>query len=554
MTRSLFTGNPVKPLLIAGVTGGLWFGIFFVLYRVLSYFQSIESLGDFLATKLLAMILVVFLSVLLFSNIITALSAFYLSEDLSLILALPTSVSTVYGAKLIETTINSSWMVLLFGSPVFLAYGIVYNTPWSYYGCCLLVFIPFILIASTLATMLVMGLVNIFPARRTRDILFILSILFIVVLYLLIRFLKPESLVNPESFANMIDYLTTLRTFSFPFLPTSWVTEALLPFLQPFHAHTKSDTAFYILLLWSTSLALLIIGDWVCGRIYFNGWSTSQEARRIRFSQTNRFTRLLDMVTSPFSPQMRMIIQKDIKAFFRDATQWSQLLLLLSLIIVYLYNFKALPLDSAPIPGFYLQNLFAFLNLGLAGFVLAAIAARFVYPSVSMEGRAFWIIKSSPLPLQFFVLSKFWLNVVPLLILGLILIVCSNVLLQATDFMMVLSIITIMLLTFGITSLGIGMGALHPRFRYTNVAEIPSGYGGLMYMVAALGLIGLTVALEARPVYLFFSKTFRHIPLTTWSYIEIGLAFIAILIVSISAVWFPLRHGIKNLLIRERFD
>ena len=554
IARYWLKGNPVKPLLIAGVAGGLWVGIFLVLYRVLSYFQGIESLGDFLAAKLLAMILVVFLSVLLFSNIITALAAFYLSEDLTLLLALPTSVGDVYGAKLSETTINSSWMVLLFGSPVFLVYGIVYNAPWSYYCCCFLVFVPFLLIASTAATMIVMGIVNIFPARRTRDILFILSILFVVVLYLLIRFLKPESLVDPESFANMIDYLTSLRTFSFPFMPTSWVSKALLPFLQPFHSQAKSESVFYIVMLWSTSLAFLVIGAWVCSRIYFQGWSKSQEARRMRFSQGTRFTKTLDLFTGPFGPQMRMIIQKDVKTFFRDATQWSQLLLLLSLIIVYLYNFKVLPLDSSPIPSFYLQNLFSFLNLALAGFVLAAIAVRFVYPSVSMEGRAFWIIKTSPLPLKSFMLSKFFLNLFPLLVLALILIVCSNLLLQATHVMMILSITTILLLTLGITSLGIGMGALHPRFRYTNVAEIPSGYGGLLYMVSSLALIGVTVALEARPVYLLFSNRFRHIPLSTWSYIEIALAFLFILILNISAVWLPLRYGLENLTKRERFD
>jgi len=36
-------------------------------------------------------------------------------------------------------------------------------------------------------------------------------------------------------------------------------------------------------------------------------------------------------------------------------------------------------------PDVYLQNLFAFLNMGLALFVLTAVAARFAYPAVSLE-------------------------------------------------------------------------------------------------------------------------------------------------------------------------
>jgi ABC-2 type transport system permease protein len=34
--------------------------------------------------------------------------------------------------------------------------------------------------------------------------------------------------------------------------------------------------------------------------------------------------------------------------------------------------------------------------MGLAAFVLSAIAARFVFPAVSMESEAFWIILAAP--------------------------------------------------------------------------------------------------------------------------------------------------------------
>ena len=126
----------VKPVIFSIIALLFWGGTFIVFYRVLAYFQGIESLGDFLAAKLLAMVLLTFFSILIFSNIITALSTFYLSQDLQLVLSLPISLSEVFFARLIETTINSSWMVLLFGFPVFMAYGIVYQASLSYYALC----------------------------------------------------------------------------------------------------------------------------------------------------------------------------------------------------------------------------------------------------------------------------------------------------------------------------------------------------------------------------------------------------------------------------------
>jgi ABC-2 type transport system permease protein len=172
---------------------------------------------------------------------------------------------------------------------------------------------------------------------------------------------------------------------------------------------------------------------------------------------------------------MRAIVLKDLKLFFRDTSQWSQLFLLFSLMIVYIYSFKLLPLDRAAMPSFYLQNLIAFLNLGMVGFVTSAVAVRFVFPAVSLEGASFWIIRSAPLSISTFLWAKFWSSLLPLLVLAEALIILSNTLLKVTPFMMELGIVTVFTMTFGITSLGVGLGAVFPRFKHENVAQIPDG-------------------------------------------------------------------------------
>ena len=68
-----------------------------------------------------------FLSILLLSNIITALSTFFLAKDLDLLVAAPVGWLRLYLAKLSETVVHSSWMVALLALPIFTAYGIVYS-------------------------------------------------------------------------------------------------------------------------------------------------------------------------------------------------------------------------------------------------------------------------------------------------------------------------------------------------------------------------------------------------------------------------------------------
>jgi ABC-2 type transport system permease protein len=98
--------------------------------------------------------------------------------------------------------------------------------------------------------------------------------------------------------------------------------------------------------------------------------------------------------------------------------QWSQLFLLFALMVVYIYSFKLLPLERAQMPSFFLQNLISFLNLGMVGFVTSAVAVRFVFPAVSLEGASFWIIRSAPLSLRDFLWAKFWSSLLPLLMIA----------------------------------------------------------------------------------------------------------------------------------------
>ena len=67
-------GSWGRLLLFSVVGGAFWAAIFGVAFRVLSYIQRVEDIGDLLATKVLGVILLALLSILLLSNIITALS------------------------------------------------------------------------------------------------------------------------------------------------------------------------------------------------------------------------------------------------------------------------------------------------------------------------------------------------------------------------------------------------------------------------------------------------------------------------------------------------
>ena len=541
-TRAAQRGRGGRAVLLGTVGILFWVMIFGGLYRVLRYFHGVAEIGPLLAGKLLGLVLLSFLAILLLSNIITALSSFFLAKDLDLLASSPVDWLDLYLAKLGETMVHSSWMVALMAVPIFAAYGVVYDGGWLFAPYVIFVFFPLMVIPAVIGSAVTLTLVNVFPAKRTRDILSFMTILAAAVLVGLFRLIRPEQLAQPEGFRSLLDFITLLRTPTSPLLPSEWATSSFMGFLVgPFDI-------LPIFMLWSTAASLVVLGALLHRALYATGFTKAQEGAE-RFVKGWVWRAMLDPLFKPLAVAKREFIIKDLKLFFRDTTQWSQLILLGVLVVIYLFNISALPLFRGEQVPFFLVSVISFLNLGLAGFVLASIAARFIFPSISLEGRQMWLLRSSPLDLRALLWSKYWIGTVPLLIIALVITVFTNIILHATPFMMTLSVTTMILLTFAISALALGFGTLYPQFETENAAQIPTSFGGLVFMMTAIVLVAAVIMLEAMPVYGYMNAAFRgeSVQITT----SMMLAFTGVLLLCITATVVPLKISLRKM---EEFE
>ena len=538
------SGRRLRFLVFGAMGLSFWGAMFIIFYRVLRYFQGVEGFGDILAYKLLSMTLITFFSLLIFSAILTSLAKLYLAKDLSLVHSMPVSREKLFLARWIESTLDSSWMVLIYSLPVFLSYAIVYRAGGFYYAMVGLNLLPFCLIASSLSAIMVMIAAIVLPAGRIRSVFVFLGLLLALLLILSFRLIRPEKLVNPESFASLILYLKTLESPSSPILPTTWFSDTLRASLSG----SWKNALFHTALFWSGALTLIFISTWISGAIYFKGLSKSQTSAGKLFSFIGWRKLGYDSLLNRLSRPARAFVEKEIKTFFRDQTQWSQIFLVMGLIVIYLYNFSVLPLERSAIKLEYLQNLLSFLNMGLAAFVLSAISARFVFPAVSLEGEAFWIVRSSPLSIRTFLWIKFFVYFIPLLLLSELLIVLTNILLNVTPFMMVLSVLTVFFMVPGIVAMGIGLGAIYPDFKSESPTQSVTSLGGLIYMTLCMGFIAAVVVLEAGPVYSIFMSGVYRGSLTWFQWGWIVVSFAIVLGLCIAAVLIPMRKGEEKIL------
>ena len=530
-------GRLFKGLLLGFVGIFFWSLIFAAIFRMLIYFRGTQGIGDLLAAKLLGLAFLTFFMILILSNVITALSTFFLSDDLELVMAAPVEPGTVFGARLVETIIDSSWMVALLAVPLLTAYGAVYAAGAGYYVLAVGTLVPFLIIPAVLGSALTLVLVNVFPARRARDLFALVGLFAAAGVVVLFRFLRPERLMRPEEFRDLVDFMAVLRTPTSPWLPSEWVADILMSYLSGFFEW------FPFAFLWTTAAACLVLGAWLHRRYFGVGFTRAQEGAERRESRGR--SRALDRLLGRATPSTRSLVSKEVRVFFRDTTQWSQLILLAVLVAVYVYNITVLPLYTGEQVSFLLINVVSFLNLGLAGFVVAAIAARFVFPAMSIEGRMMWLLRSSPLDVSSLFWSKYWVGTLPLLVVALPLIVITNLVLEASTLVLVLTTVTMIGVTFAVTALALGFGALYPNYDTENVAEIPTSFGGLLFMMVAVAYLAGVVALEGWPVYLYLSAGLQGRPAqVSLAPLALGLSGAALLTAAATAL--PLWAGMRR--------
>lgn len=507
---------------LAGV--GLLYGLYCGFYRLLAYLNTVPLIGALLLWKLTAMLMLTTFAMVTISSLLTSLTTLYYSYDLKFLMKAPLDARSVFLDKAVEAAFFASWMIGLVLVPYVAAlvradhFGL-----WFFAAFCLLL-VPFLLLAASAGIAFTLVLLYLFPSSRTRDVIWVASSLSLTLLYGAIRYAQPERLVRPDALRVVADYLKFLQAPTARALPSWWITRGLSAFAAGQTAVFWREAG----LLLGVTAAVYAVLTWLAGLLYFDGYSGAQEGglRRRR------------LAVRPM--RAHALLWKDRVTFFRDVKHWSQILLVLGLIFVYLFSIKRLPLDSPD-----LRSLVSFLNIGTAGFVLAALGLRFTFPSISLEGRSWWVLASAPVTAGQVMRQKTLFSAVPMLSLALILGAATNRLLHADPFVSSVSLTALLVVAAALCAMGVGFGALFPMFHVENIHQVESSLGGFVYMASALFYIGATIMTLAWPMNMHFQERFGRAG--AWRPGEAFACFAAWALLTAAAAALPWLAGLRAL-------
>ncbi|MBL9173706.1 MAG: hypothetical protein JNL10_09245 [Verrucomicrobiales bacterium] len=548
--------------LIVSFLAGYALLAFTLFYKGLLFLSRFPGLGGLLVERLLYLLFAFLFSLLLLSNLVIGYTNLFRNRETAFLLALPIPCRTVLQWKMIESSLLASWAFLFLIAPLIAAYGLVSRVDWHFYPVVLAMIGMFIVLPGIAGTWLAINVAR-FLDRKGFQIL-LAGVLIGLIGLVLFKF-RPEpitdDLLETRVLAVIDRLLDNTRFAQFPLLPSYWLSASV----QNWSEGAVPTALFYALVLASYvlffgTLAATRLGNAFYeasstvhsrGNIFSNWtWFQRMEERRRRLQRLSVLLRPRDWLDALLSwhgwvpSDVRALVAKDLRVFWRDTTQWGQTLMLFGLLTVYIINLRHFTrqLDSP-----FWISLVSYLNLGACALNLATLTTRFVFPQFSLEGKRVWVVGLAPIGLVRVVRLKFWLAGCATLIvtLGLILLSCSMLGLDLAH--RVFFGVTVTVMTFTLNGIAVGLGALYPNFRESNPSKIVSGFGGTFCLVLSfLYIVGSVVLLALGSPWGWHPESMDQ-----FTPARAATAWTAFTLISILSGWLPLKLGLRKVAVTE---
>ncbi|MEX2542677.1 MAG: hypothetical protein WD314_12765 [Trueperaceae bacterium] len=496
-------------------------------------YPLIGSIAPAVIQRSLEALFLMLMAAVLFSVLIASIGILYGSDDLELLLGQPVSSARVFTMKTAELFVNAAALPLLFTLPVLVAVGHAMDANVLFYPVSIAATVSLFALPVTFGALLALVLVRVSPAGRVREVATAASIVAAAAAVFGFRLLRPEKLATINALGPQ-EFEATLAAFTrieIGWLPPAWATSS------SWAALTGELHPSLVALLLTGAAGLTLTGI-LAHFAYARGWVRSLDSapapRMVAPAQPLWERALLSWFGS-----IGACLVKDGRSFSRDVQQWSQVLVLFALAAVYFVSLAAIPL-----PNQQARDVIGAVNIGFVGFMLAGVALRMAYPSVSLEGRSYWLSRVNPVRQRDLVAAKFLFILPVMLALGLGLGLAARFVLDLSPILAVAVPLAAASSAVATTGLAVGVGAAHPKFDSTNPNELVMTPGAIGFMTLAIGYAAAVAVLLIRPAW-----TAIRFPDVSgyWGSGEGLLILASLLLLTVVVTLLPLLHGANRL-------
>jgi ABC-2 type transport system permease protein len=297
---------------------------------------------------------------------------------------------------------------------------------------------------------------------------------------------------------------------------------------------------FFLSLIAANVFFLVCLAHAISASLMLRGWHVSQGLRsQRRYSGRGGVDRFVSGLLFFVDRNVRLIVAKDLKGFFRDPVQWSQFLIFFGLLAIYFLNLRTFAYEDRDI---FWKNLIAQMNLLATSLTLATFASRFIFPQLSLEGKRFWVIGMAPMEREKILFGKLALSFMCTLLISETLIAMSSIMLKTPATLAILHAVALFGICLGLSGLSVGLGAIYPSFSEDNPSKIVSGFGGTLNLVLSLIFVLSVLGAQAVPCFYYFA--YRALSGDQFRLIIVG-SMTGIAALSLLACLVPMSMGLR---------
>ncbi|MGB0717120.1 MAG: putative ABC transporter permease subunit [Phycisphaerae bacterium] len=466
-------------LLIAVIWAGLWL----LFHLVFKQFRKTPLEATVAIPLIFNFFFVAMLALLTFSNAIIAYGSLFSRAESEYLVTSPLTQLDFVTLKYLESLIMSSWSLILLGLPLMFSLAVEAQDS-IFYVLFVAFFLSFIPIPGSLGMLLAFLAARFFPKRLVRPVALVVGILIAIFIYVGVRALRMGDAATDVWLRS---FLAKMSFVEYAFLPNYWVAEGIDFALQS----RFYESGMYLFVTVSNALFLSWFTVQVIAGYFTPAYDRATAGRGGELKNAVRPTGGLAGLLFFYLPlELRLIAAKDLRTFFRDPLQWSQLAILFGLLVLYLTNMPTLRFG---LEGSGWKLVGPFLNLCAISLILATFTCRFVFPLVSLEGHTLWMIGLLPIPRGRVLLAKFAFAMTVTLSASLGAMLLAVTLLDLQWQWAILHILTISAICFSLCGFSVGIGARLPMFDQRNVARIANGLGGTTNLLASLALVAIVL-------------------------------------------------------------
>lgn len=490
-----------------------------------------------------------FLSIMvLLSGVVAAYDGLFQSQELDLLHATPLSRMAFFLGKYLTITIYASWMPLLLLLPVLIAFGQAYDGAAPYYLGLPFIFAPYFLLPSALSIIIALIFARFVPGNRTREIFGVVMVVLAIGAFFLIGVLREawSSVTRADGVVQIIALFAKPRSV---WIPSNWTALSVEQLLRP----VSGERELYIVLSGIFVVAVLSFAYILFELCYESAFSFSRSTRGAsRAIVSKPSLRILSFIPGMTQPT-RALISKEVRLFSRELTQTVQLLMLCGLTAVYLYNLRVfIAVRPVTLDADMWYQRFLFIgNFTLGSFISIAACTRLVFPSLSLEGKSYWILRVAPVSLEQILRIKFWCWYIPVAALSVLLFVAGAFAVGVDQSVAIAYGFSSICIAYGVVGAATGLGAVYSNFDWEHSSQLAAGFGSLIYMLYSTVLIIATMV----PTWFVLFSTPRIILFSLspeWNAIVWSLLnCMVILAVNVGGSHLAIRWGIRELRQRE---